>query len=617
MRHVLRRSLGFAVAGLIAAAGVATPAHADDTGLSGVITEDGTSTPLGQVDVEVFTIVDVPGGQSTKTVAWGSTDDAGAFSFPDLAPGKYHVGLNKDGYVHEYSGNTRRAFDSAEVSAPGEFNDGMVRAAVVSGTFLDRDGKPVESGSVTASPVNPQGDLIGDEWGTLGPDGYTIGGLVPGKYKIQFSPSDRNPQWAYGAAVERHGAQIKLKAGANVVNDVLLPVPTGVVQGVVTDRASGAPIKGICVGINAEIRPIPDSGEICTGADGAFRFSGLPDETATLTVWDRDGRRYVTNGSFPVSAQDGQIITRNIPLDLGGRITGVMVDADTGNLAPRYMCVDAKRVDGKFGSGDCGDNAQAKFTIGALPGGSYKFHVSVGQFGNQSPYAVGWLKEDGSTTADEADASVFRVRPGTTKHLGNVRLAKGATISGVVTDKATGKPVQDVQVGIGHYSPRYPGFGDIQATTDAAGRYTLHNIAAGSWPVSFIPQRPYAATFSGGATTRAEASHVDLGIGAAGTMDAALEPGNATLAGTIAMSGKNYEIELHNADDEGDYVGEIAWGSVTNGTAPYSIERIVAQRVKVAVIRDGKTLWYGGSGFGDATVVDLKPGANTLGLTGF
>jgi 5-hydroxyisourate hydrolase-like protein (transthyretin family) len=610
-RRPLRHRLGIALALLFTAVSIdAASAHAAEGGLSGVITDDTTHAPLADVRVTVYQMVD----DEKETVARSSTDASGAYAFPTLPAGAYHLELSREGYVREYARDQYVPDKATHITVPGTFNEGLAAAAELSGTLLDAQKNAVSSGWVLAMPVNG-GSLASSGGSQLGPNGYSIKGLLPGEYRVKFEPSGKNWQWAYGAATREKAAIITLQAGPNTVSDTLLPQPTGILSGVVTDKDAGAPLTGMCVQALADV---PPSGprRVCTGADGRYRFTGLPSETVKLVITDPTSR-YVTDGAIAVETTDGQTVTRDIALDRGGRFTGAAVDGATGRpVNAGAVCLHAEPVDGGSSvRGDCPDTDDGRFAIPQLAAGSYKLRLSA--IGSEAGgYGEGWVNADGTGTSEESEAGVFRVSLGQDTEVPNVRLDKAGSITGVVTDKDTGKPLAGVCVGINAYSARSETFYGPHGCTDANGLYTINRLGPGGWKVQFVPQGTYGWIWSGGATSRADASKVPVKSGGATTVDMALVRGAATLTGTIELpTGTEYYVDVVNAET-GDHAAPGASGPLKNRAGAYKVAGITPQRVKVTFYDPwtGSRHWYGGTSFATAKVVTISPGTTTVDL---
>jgi hypothetical protein len=84
-------------------------------------------------------------------------------------------------------------------------------------------------------------------------------------------------------------------------------------------------------------------------------------------------------------------------------------------------------------------------------------------------------------------ATPVLVRAGTTTAGVDTRLAKGGSVSGVVTDKATGKPVNNACVDILSTDISPLDINDVSAMTGSKGRYSVGNLATGSYFAEFSP----------------------------------------------------------------------------------------------------------------------------------
>ncbi len=613
------RHLGAVAAGLFLASALSVaPAEAAAAELSGVVRADSTGAPLADVEVEVYTIVTSPdGGMDTRTHGVATTDSAGAYSFTDLPAGaKYHLGFTRDGYVREYAHDQSSPWDAIDVAAPGTYDESLTPAAELTGKLLDERGRAVQSGWVTASPVDDT-DLSTFGNGDLGPDGYRMTGLVPGRYTIEFRPDGRNGQYAYGARSSEDATEITLKVGPNTVNDKLLAQPTGVVQGTVIDKLTRRPVAGMCVDLSADVPS--KEGTICVGPDGRYKFTELPTEEVTLSITDPAGR-YVTDGFIRVQAVDGRTVTRDYPTIRGGELIGVAVDAVTGRptTGTADMCVEAVRIaPTKGNSGICLDRADGRFSVRGLAAGSYQLKISAMGGGDDGPYGIGWVKADGTGTADQTSAGTFRVVMMQSTAVPKVKLYKAGTVSGVVTDRVTGKPIEHVCVGVSSYSPRVGEFSDLGDCTDAAGRYSLTKLGPFDWRVQFVPPGNYGWVWSGGSATRAGATPVAVTSGGSSALNMTLIRGAGKLTGTITLTGSTHDtIDVLNADS-GEYVHDGTDGPLINHVRTYELDGITPQRVKIRFSgASGTDQWYGGTDFATAKVVTIVPGTTTVNLVG-
>jgi hypothetical protein len=111
-----------------------------------------------------------------------------------------------------------------------------------------------------------------------------------------------------------------------------------------------------------------------------------------------------------------------------------------------------------------------------------------------------------------------------------IKLDGTGSITGTVTDKATGAPLEYTYVGVSSYNDGYGSSGPA-TSTDAYGRYTLGNLGPYDWTL-FERNRGYAAQWSGGGNNRLTAEGVRVKVGLTKTHNIKLRKGS-TLAGTI------------------------------------------------------------------------------------
>ncbi len=100
----------------------------------------------------------------------------------------------------------------------------------------------------------------------------------------------------------------------------------------------------------------------------------------------------------------------------------------------------------------------------------------------------------------------------------DIRLGRGATVSGTVTDEV-GKPAAGAQVLVGEYAS----FGSSMTTVGEDGAYSLADLAPGSIALRAVSS-PKGASREGGAPMRAEGT-VNVAAGGAGRWDATLGAG--------------------------------------------------------------------------------------------
>ena len=205
----------------------------------------------------------------------------GTFELTEVEPGDYQVVAAGPGFVpHRDDGVAVRAGAATQLDITL-----TAGGTAVVGRVSDAMGGPIEGAVVTAA--RRRGPLD---------QGQTSAATLTdrdGRYRLSLAPGS----YGLGAAHDdylRAATSIEL-AGAELTVDLQL-VPGGVVEGVVKDVATGAPVAGAVVSAEGERLGVLDDGgghrAPPTDASGRFRLTSLPPGTLGLTAQvDADGRR--------------------------------------------------------------------------------------------------------------------------------------------------------------------------------------------------------------------------------------------------------------------------------------------------------------------------------------
>jgi hypothetical protein len=306
---------------------------------------------------------------------------------------------------------------------------------------------------------------------------------------------------------------------------------TGTVTGHVTD-ASGHPLAGIGVmadpgGFAGGDDDLPSA---TTGADGAYRLTGLPTGSYIIGfVGDLDGHlgeyyaaRPVGDGVTHVVVSDGATVSGiDAALRTGATVSGHVLGADGRPLKNASVLVDAAPGFG-FPEQALTDSAGSYVVRGVWPGPNT---VRV-----RPPAGSGLVGQYAGGTETVVGARVVPVGDGAAMDGGDVRLAAGRMIRGRVTD-ADGSPLASVRVSAARPGASFARLTDTYTAAD--GTYALGALAPGEYVVAFQPSDNHVAAYSGGAATIRDAAAVAVG-GAVDTtgVDAALAPG-AVLKGHV------------------------------------------------------------------------------------
>lgn len=301
----------------------------------------------------------------------------------------------------------------------------------------------------------------------------------------------------------------------------------GILQGFVTDAGTGEAIEGAMVVARGGQTGTRGSGggghhgfHAWTDGSGFYAMDGMP--AGEYTVYcGAEGYQLATAA---VTIEDGQTATLDFALEelVFGSVNGTVIDAATGDPIDGAYVLLHRDYEEDIGGGHppffaitAGDGT---YLIDRVPAGEYLAHARAWGYVQQEPLAI--VVEDGvATTAD------FALEP----------LVFGS-LEGVVTDAATGAPVEGAMV---HAHLAWSGEGNLsgedhggwhRTETDADGFYRFENLAAGSYEVR--------AAAHGYFETDGEAEIMD---GQTTVLDLALEPltfGSVTGTVTNAVSGE-------------------------------------------------------------------------------
>ncbi|WP_344084001.1 carboxypeptidase-like regulatory domain-containing protein [Luedemannella helvata] len=332
----------------------------------------------------------------------------------------------------------------------------------------------------------------------------------PGTYLVRYETSYQT-QWAYGKTSAAEADRIVVPAGTEtLIEDTLLPLSTVNVTAV--DAVSGERAQSFCATLDGSSRY-----EITCTDDGTVVFR-TGEGTYKITV---DDRVHLLSSVPDVRVARGATVDVAVPLKPAGILDITVVDARTGE-AVNGVClhtVPAARppyfVEGNSGCTE----ADGRLTLPRiLPD---RYHLFAGAY--DGVHGSQWLGDHGGV-GSQAAARVLTIRGGATTRV-TVRLDRAGTITGVVTDRATGRPVADATVMAGG-----KGTG-----TDADGRYTIDGLGPYSWPLLFT-HPDYAGVWSGGGTDRLKATGVRVRTGQTTRYDATLRTG-VLITGAITVPG--------------------------------------------------------------------------------
>ncbi len=499
--------------------------------ISGVVTEAATGEPVRGVRIEV---------RSPSAMSYGVTDPSGSYSVAGLRTGSYRVtarpaweGILSFGMKHALFlesllgqvyvargavGAEREAGTPVVVTAPAAVTGidfALVKGGVISGTVTNaRTGEPMARVGVVVSGARHSVQVGSDERGR-----YEATGLPAGAYTLRtfadasgtLQPRPRVLDQVYkGIECWKDecrgvsGTPVPVSAGRTIGNIDFALAEGGAIAGTVTDAVTGAPVKLSRIeffspdGRQADAASVDAQGRYASGglragtyfavaaANWAGRnplarqlYKGRPCAAGACDV--TDGTPITVTAATTTSGID-------FALTRGGTISGTVTNRSTGQPVPGAEV-------GVYASlGDLGTVATVRadekgaYAIPGLDAGDYYVQASAHEVLDATtrvpmfPAILDQIYPD-VACAFRGCREVLRlgkpvaVKAGATATGIDFALGSGGTISGRITDAATGKGVKDVRL-IFHLES---GVVATRTVTDADGNYTSLPLPTGAY----------------------------------------------------------------------------------------------------------------------------------------
>lgn len=371
------------------------PLPARDSSISGGVQDTG-GDPLAGVCVEAY-------DASSYLAATSLTDGSGDYTIGNLAAGEYRIQFFdcEDGHASEWYDDKPSLASADAVDLPEDTDVKGIDATLLPGGSI--------SGRVTASAEAIEGicvdayDAAGSLIRTTATDDngdYTLGGLVAGSYKLEFTDcratAEYMAEWTGGGRDPESADSIVVTGTSETAGVDASLTKGGVISGEVRDD-HGARLEDICV--SAHDAPGSVVASVTTGSAGRYEIGGLPDgdyrveftdclSPAThIPTWSGDAPSY--ESAAPVAVTKGAE-TEDIDavLGTGGSISGVVITATGRPL--QYVCVDAYTAPTAV-SGSGFSDASGRYTIGGLVEGEHRVLFRDCSF--PASYASEWYSD--------------------------------------------------------------------------------------------------------------------------------------------------------------------------------------------------------------------------------
>lgn len=323
---------------LCAAALATTPADAATGSISGTVTDASSGDPIQGAEVCA---------QPFDSEEWSEfcafTETDGTYFIGGLEPGSYAVSFwGGSEYAFEYSDGRRSREEADPVDVPSggkatAVDADLDRTASIDGTVLaTADGLGVEAVEVCAYPLSSAEENSIGCGETDGDGDYTIGGLAPGSYKVEFWTGYAAPFLAY--QFWDHESRYQVADVITLVEgewregvDADLE-PAATISGNLVNLANGSPPEEVRV---CAIDAVNDTLTVCTWTDEAGNYSmgSLPAGSFKVVFSPELSEFFPDNffageedDGFPTQFWDnqGSIAAANvISLGVGGTASGI------------------------------------------------------------------------------------------------------------------------------------------------------------------------------------------------------------------------------------------------------------------------------------------------------
>ncbi|WP_405115301.1 carboxypeptidase-like regulatory domain-containing protein [Micromonospora sp. NBC_01405] len=375
-----------------------------------------SGAPLASAEVSVTTVNQYSGANT-------QTDATGAFTVPTLLAGSYKVRFAKGDREQYHRGKLDHESAAVVVVRGGRqtsIEDSLLGTGSVRISAVD---------SVTGAPVarfcvSSNSNDICSSTGQA-----TLTGLPQGRHDLfLYAPNKSH--------FSRELADVRVIANQTTALAPKLR-PGAVITTTVVDRATGAPLAGVCVNafLNKQAA-LTDGHDRCSDHTGSIQVGPLTGGTYRLFAdpgGDSEyGRQWVgaTGGTgderqaATVSAAVGAVSAGpQVRLDRAGRVSGTVTDAVTGQPV---QDVDVSVLTGHPGVGvsDVTTDENGRYTLGRL--GPYAWPLVF----SKNPYATHW---SGNAVSRFAATPVTVTVGGTATH--DTAMRRGSTVDGTFTNQ--------------------------------------------------------------------------------------------------------------------------------------------------------------------------------------
>jgi uncharacterized protein YodC (DUF2158 family) len=411
-----------------------TPPPADGS-ISGTVT-----AAVGGTDLSGICVVSYAANGSGAGNATTASD--GTYSITGMPPGSYDIEFssacgNTGDYANQwYDGAVAESSATLVSVTAGSATTGIDAAlalpGTITGTVTDSEGKALSDVCVYAT--SPGGAHDFDITGTASDGEYSLTGLAPGSYDVEFmarycgNTTDLAYEWYDGASQQASATSVAVAAGATNKGIDAVMVKGGTISGKVSSKGAGA--TGVCVHVYPS-GTTDEVGSAATTSDGTYSITGLATGSYDLEfVPDCGGTGTLASqwysGSATESGATGVTVTAgaltkgaNVTLLAGATITGTVTNGSGKGVGGTCVSADVAGTSTVLGSATT--EADGTYSITALPADSYdvEFDSSCAGSITGTGFSAQWY--NGATS--ETEATAVAVKSGKTAKAINATLS--------------------------------------------------------------------------------------------------------------------------------------------------------------------------------------------------
>ncbi|MBW8014967.1 MAG: hypothetical protein FVQ82_02195 [Planctomycetes bacterium] len=430
--------------------------------ITGTVTDQSDGTPLSGMWVYAY---DFDTGDGVSSV---NTDSNGDYTLSGLPSGNYMVAVfSQQGFVKQYYNNKYNYNDADAVSVTQGATTGGINFALVEGGTITGRVTDATTGLGVGDCYLYVHDYSTGEYfghGYTDPNGnYSVAGLPTSSYRVSFY-SDENYVFQYYDHVRHWNDADSVDVVDGVTTDDIdfSILEGGSISGTVLDP-NGLPVESVYVAVHVD-----STGEHIhsdhTDANGVYTVDHIPPGSFEVRVEPSQNdfmKQYYDHshqwqGRTAVDVSLGEdVVGIDFDLEVGASVSGILTDSDG-------LAVDNARIVAYVGYEWVTDaytepNGFYKMT-GLIPDRDYRIAAYPPADSNDMITAVDRFVGVGETFGVDIQLD-----------------SGGLTISGFVTDKATGLPLEGVNVSC-HIEDSAYDFWGRDCNTDPNGYYELSGL---------------------------------------------------------------------------------------------------------------------------------------------